>query len=204
MQWKTPGGRGRLPGWKASAVTLAATALLAAGCGGLSGSGQPAATGGSLAASGINLQGQTFTVGGKDFDEQLFLCKAQVEALQSVGATVNDRCGIQGSAAARAALTSGQIDMYWSYTGTGWITDLKQTQVIKDPMQQYLATANLDKQQNNIVWTNPTPFNNTYAIAHHEGVRGPEQHQDHVGLGQLHQLRQPERHALRGARVRRP
>jgi osmoprotectant transport system substrate-binding protein len=168
VQWKTPGGQPRLSrlyGWKASAVTLAATALLAAGCGGLSGSGQPAATGGSLAASGINLQGQTFTVGGKDFDEQLFLCKAQVEALQSVGATVNDRCGIQGSAAARAALTSGQIDMYWSYTGTGWITDLKQTQVIKDPMAQYQATANLDKQQNNIVWTNPTPFNNTYAIA---------------------------------------
>jgi osmoprotectant transport system substrate-binding protein len=77
---------------------------------------------------------------------------------------VNDRCGIQGSAAARAALTSGQIDMYWSYTGTGWITDLKQTQVIKDSQQQYIATRDLDKQQNNIVWTNPTPFNNTYAI----------------------------------------
>ena len=76
MQVKTPGGQprlSRLRGWKASAVTLAATALLAAGCGGLSGSGQPAATGGSLAASGINLAGQTFTVGGKDFDEQLFL-----------------------------------------------------------------------------------------------------------------------------------
>ena len=52
MQVKTPGGQprlSRLRGWKASAVTLAATALLAAGCGGLSGSGQPAATGGSLA-----------------------------------------------------------------------------------------------------------------------------------------------------------
>src|SRR5690349_17840720 len=71
-----------------------------AGCGGLTGSGQPAAQGGSLAASGINLAGQTYTVGGQEFDEQLLLCKMSVAALQSVGATVNDRCNITGSAAA--------------------------------------------------------------------------------------------------------
>ena len=165
MQWNSRGGRpGRLGGWRASAVTLAATALLAAGCGGLSGSGAPQAAPGSLSAQGINLQGQTYTVGGKDFDEQLFLCKAQIAALQSVGATVNDRCNISGSAAARTALTSGQIDMYWSYTGTGWITDLKNTQPIPNEQQQYEATAQEDLAKNNIVWAQPTPFNNTYAI----------------------------------------
>lgn len=160
MQWKL---RGR-SGWRASAVTLAATALLAAGCGGLSGSGAPQASAGSLSAEGINLTGQTYTVGGKDFDEQLFLCKAQIAALQSVGATVNDRCNISGSAATRQALISKQIDMYWSYTGTGWITDLKNTTPIPDSQQQYIATRDQDLQKNQIVWTNPTPFNNTYAI----------------------------------------
>ena len=145
-------------------MTLAATALLAAGCGGLSGSGAPTAAAGSLSQSGINLTGQTYTVGGKNFDEQLLLCKMQIAALQSVGATVNDRCNIPGSAAARTALTSGQIDMYWSYTGTGWITDLGNTQPIQNEQQQYQATAQADLAKNNIVWTNPTPFNNTYAI----------------------------------------
>ena len=75
MRWTFRGGRsGRRSGWRAGAVVLAATALLAAGCGGLSGSGAPQAQGGSLAASGINLAGQTYTVGGKEFDEQLVLC----------------------------------------------------------------------------------------------------------------------------------
>ena len=51
-------------------ATIAVLAFVLAGCGGLSGSGQPAAEGGSLAASGINLAGQTYTVGGQEFDEQ--------------------------------------------------------------------------------------------------------------------------------------
>ena len=166
MQWTPRGDRsGRRHGWRASAVTLAATALLAAGCGGLSGSGAPTAAAGSLSQGGINLAGQTYTVGGKDFDEQLFLCKAQIAALQSVGATVNDRCNIAGSSATRQALTSGQIDMYWSYTGTGWVTDLGNANPIPNSQEQYQAVARDDLAKNNIVWTEPTPFNNTYAIA---------------------------------------
>jgi osmoprotectant transport system substrate-binding protein len=150
---------------RAAAATLAALAFLLAACGGLSGSGQPQAAGGSLAASGINLAGQTYTVGGQEFDEQLLLCKMSVTALQSVGATVNDRCNITGSAAARQALLSGEIDMGWSYTGTGWIANLGNTTPIPDSQQQYIATRDQDLQRNQIVWTNPTPFNNTYAIA---------------------------------------
>ena len=150
---------------RAAAATLAVLAFLLAGCGGLSGSGAPQAQGGSLAASGINLAGQTYTVGGQEFDEQLLLCKMSVAALQSVGATVNDRCNITGSAAARQALLSGEIDMGWSYTGTGWIANLGNTTPIPDSQQQYVAVRDQDLQRNRIVWTNPTPFNNTYALA---------------------------------------
>ncbi len=146
-------------------ATIAVLSFVLAGCGGLSGSGQPAAEGGSLAASGINLAGQTYTVGGQEFDEQLLLCKISVSALQSVGATVNDRCNITGSAAARQSLLSGEIDMGWSYTGTGWIANLGNTTPIPDSQQQYVAVRDQDLQRNQIVWTNPTPFNNTYAIA---------------------------------------
>jgi osmoprotectant transport system substrate-binding protein len=166
VRWTFRGGRsGRRSGWRASAVTLAATALLAAGCGGLSGSGAPQAQGGSLAASGINLAGQTYTVGGKEFDEQLVLCKMTISALQSVGATVNDRCNITGTASTRAALTGGQIDMYWEYTGTGWITHLKNASPIPESQAQYVAVRDADLAQNQIVWLPPSPFNNTYGIA---------------------------------------
>ncbi|MHC1561134.1 glycine betaine ABC transporter substrate-binding protein [Actinomycetospora sp. C-140] len=154
----------RTTGRVAGAI-IVVLAFVLAGCGGLSGTGQPQASGGSLAASGINLQGQTYTVGGQEFDEQLLLCKMSVAALQSVGATVNDRCNITGSAAARQALLSGEIDMGWSYTGTGWITNLQNTTPIPDSQQQYVAVRDQDLQRNQIVWTNPTPFNNTYAIA---------------------------------------
>jgi osmoprotectant transport system substrate-binding protein len=164
VQWIPRGGVRRRARWRVSAVTLAATALLAAGCGGMSGSGAPAASPGSLSQGGINLSGQTYTVGGKNFDEQLLLCKMQIAAIQSVGGTANDRCNIPGSAAARTALTSGQIDMYWSYTGTGWVTDLQQSPPIQDSQAQYIATRDMDLARNNIVWTEPTPFNNTYAI----------------------------------------
>jgi osmoprotectant transport system substrate-binding protein len=149
----------------AAAATLAALAFLLAACGGLSGSGQPAAQGGSLAASGINLAGQNYVVGGQEFDEALLLCKMSVVSLQSVGATVTDRCNITGSAAARQALLSGEIDMGWSYTGTGWIANLGNTTPIPDSQQQYIATRDQDLERNQIVWTDPTPFNNTYAIA---------------------------------------
>ncbi|MGH3673565.1 MAG: hypothetical protein ACRDSH_23540, partial [Pseudonocardiaceae bacterium] len=70
-------GRRRTTGMVAVGATLA---LLVAGCGGLSGSG-PTAQGGSLVQQ-ANLQGKSYTVGGKDFDEQLVLCEVAVAALE--------------------------------------------------------------------------------------------------------------------------
>ena len=144
-------------------VVLLCALLVLAGCSG-SGSGSRTHPG-ALAASGIDLHGQTYTVGGKEFSEQLVLCKMQIAALQSVGATVRDRCNIPGSTAARSALTTGQIDMYWSYTGTGWVVDLgRRTPTIHDADEQYRAVRDADA-ANGIVWTAPAPFNDTYAIA---------------------------------------
>ena len=148
--------------WALVLATVLVTALTAA-CGGLSGIGAPRATRGSLAAEGIDLTGQSYRVGGKNFPEQLILCKIQIAAIESVGGRVTDTCDIPGTSAARAALTSGQIDMYWSYTGTGWVTDLRRSPPIRDPRRQYEAVRDADA-ANGIVWTQPTPFDDTYAI----------------------------------------
>lgn len=117
-------------------------------------------------AQEVDLTGQTLTVGGKEFAEQIVLCKMTIALLQSSGATVVDRCDTKGSANVRAALTSGQIDMYWEYTGTAWRLYLSQESTIADPIALYDAVRVADA-GNQVTWLDPTPFNNTYAI----GVR---------------------------------
>ncbi|HEX5348805.1 MAG TPA: glycine betaine ABC transporter substrate-binding protein [Pseudonocardiaceae bacterium] len=152
-------GRRRCTSVVATLMTLAA---LVAGCGGLSSSG-PSAQSGSLAQQ-VNLQGQSYAVGGKDFDEQLVLCEVAVAALESVNAKVTDRCNVGGTDATRQALLSGDIGMYWEYTGTAWVSFLKQ-KPIQDSKAQYEAVKQRDLAENKIVWLQPTPFNNTYAFA---------------------------------------
>jgi osmoprotectant transport system substrate-binding protein len=119
--------------------------------------------GGSL-AQGVSLEGATFTVGSKEFTEQLVLCHITSLALRSAGATVREKCGLQGSTTTRAAMTSGSTDMYWEYTGTAWINYLGHTEPIKDPTQQYNAVAQEDLAENQVKWLTRSPANNTYAI----------------------------------------
>src|SRR5262249_40317830 len=147
---------------KTLAIALLAAALTAA-CFSSSSSSASSVKGGSL-AQGVSLTGATFTVGSKEFTEQLILCHITSLALQSVGATVYEKCGLQGSDFARAALTSGSIDMYWEYTGTAWINHFEHTDPIKGSAKQYEAVAQEDLTKNNIRWGAPAPANDTYAI----------------------------------------
>src|SRR3954468_3207644 len=61
---------------------------------------------------------QTIVVGGKAFTEQQIMTAMTVELLKAKGYTPERKAGM-GSAAVRAALENGQIDVYWEYTGTG-------------------------------------------------------------------------------------
>lgn len=145
-------------------VAVAAAALVATACGGGAGGGG-ATKGGSLGA--IDLSGASFTVGSKEFTEQKILGEIAVQALQATGADVKKLVSITGSVNVRTALTSGEIQMYWEYTGTGWSSHLKHesAQAPKDPQQLYQAVADEDLRQNKIKWLDPAPLNNTYAIA---------------------------------------
>ncbi len=129
-------------------------ALIAAGCGG-----------GGGTSGKVNLSDAEFTVGSKEFTEQLVLGYIAIHALENAGATVTDQTRLAGSVAARQALESGEIDAYWEYTGTGWITYLGHTKPIDDPQKQFEAVAKEDLKKNNIKWLPPAPANNTYAIA---------------------------------------
>ncbi len=146
---------------------VGAAAVLLTGCslgssGGAGGGGDVAA--GSLAELG-DLDGTAITVGSKEFTEQQVLCEVTAQALESAGATVKRECGMSGSATVRSALDSGAIDMYWEYTGTGWVTHLGETDPINDPIELWETLDQADQKQNGITWLTPSPANNTYAIA---------------------------------------
>ena len=123
------------------------------------GAGSPAAS----AAVGVDLTGKSFKVGSKEFTEQLILGQITKLVLEDAGATADDS-SLGGSSVVREALTSGSIDMYWEYTGTGWITHLKNTAPVAGNLAQFEAVRDADA-ANGIVWLDPAPLNNTYAIA---------------------------------------
>jgi osmoprotectant transport system substrate-binding protein len=137
---------------------IAVLAMVAAGCGG--------AGGGGSVSGDIDLSDAEYTVGSKEFTEQLILGQITLQALEAAGATVNDQTGLAGSVAAREALESGEIDMYWEYTGTGWITYLGHTDPVPGRQEQFEAVAKEDLEKNDIKWlAPPAPANNTYAFA---------------------------------------
>ena len=150
-------------------VLALALSLIAAACG--DGNGADEGTGdgpvegeqGSIGAE-FDLGEASFTVGSKEFTEQLILGHMTKLALEATGADVSDEIGLQGSATVREALASGAIDMYWEYLGTGWVTHLGNEEGIPGVQEQYEAVRDADL-ENGIVWLEPTAFNNTYAIA---------------------------------------
>jgi hypothetical protein len=132
-------------------AVLATVVLAATACGGGGGGagGGGGGGGGSLAA--IDLSEATFTVGSKEFTEQLVLGQITVQALDATGADVGELATITGTTNVRTALTVGEIDMYWEYTGTGWTNHLQhetsEAPQGSEALYQAVAAADLQKNQ---------------------------------------------------------
>lgn len=142
---------------RAPALLLLVLALVATGCFG---------GGGSSGGGEGPLEGLDITVGSKDFDEQLVLGHISRIALEENGAAVTDRINLGGTDAARAALLEGEIDHYWEYNGTAWISFFGETEPIPDRVEQYEVVRDRDLEENGLVWLPPSQFNNTYALAY--------------------------------------
>ena len=141
-------------------AVAAALALIGAACGDDEGGSSDDKSG-----SGV-LAGSSFKVGSKEFTEQLILGQITIQVLEDAGADVSDETGLVGSDTVRKALLSGDIDMYWEYTGTGWINHLGNTEPVKGEQEQYDAVAEADLEANGIKWlAPPAAANNTYAFA---------------------------------------
>ena len=178
----------------ASLLLVALAGALAAGCG--AGGGGDAGEGNMITSDQFRLSGTQrdaqFAVGSEAFTEQEVLGNITIQALEAADATVVDRTGLGGNEAVRQALESGEIDLYWEYTATGWLVHLSQTRSITDPQEQYKAVAERDRKENGIQWLEPAPGNDTYAVAASEKTRQDLDVQNISDLAQLVEERPEE------------
>ncbi|MEN0137273.1 MAG: glycine betaine ABC transporter substrate-binding protein [Rhodococcus sp. (in: high G+C Gram-positive bacteria)] len=147
----------------ATAVTFCG--VLAVSCGLESGGALPLSVEPGSIQPVPELEGVAITVGSKDFTEQVTLGYIIEFALSAAGADVRDLTNIQGSNSTRDAQLDGQIDVTYEYTGTGWINYLGNEIPIPDPTAQFEAVRDEDLERNGMVWVDPAPMNNTYALA---------------------------------------
>ena len=145
---------------KFSMLAIGAVAALAlSGCA----ASDESSSGGTL--SEYDLSGVSIAVGSKDFDEQLILGEMMVAAFEAAGAEVDNKVNLGGTNVARAALESGEIDIYMEYNGTGWTVHLGQSDPSFDPEVLTSGVRDMDLAENGIVWVGRSPFNNTYGFA---------------------------------------
>lgn len=130
----------------------------------------------------VDLSGASIGVGSKNFTEQLVLGKMAVILLRSAGADAPDLTNIPGSSSARQAMIEDQVQMQWEYTGTAWIAYLGETKPIPDEQKQYEAVRDRDAEENQLVWLEPAPMNNTYGFA------GPTEEIKKLGITKLSEL----------------
>jgi len=102
-------------------------------------------------------------VGSKEYTEQLVLGQIAIHALEHNGIPTVDETGLGGTSMVREALEGGDVDLYWEYTGTALIAIHGHDEAITDPEECYDVVKETDK-ENQIVWLDYTPFNNTYTI----------------------------------------
>lgn len=118
-----------------------------------------------LAFASVAAHAEEITVGGKNFTEQLILSSMTAQYLQAHGYDVDQRAGM-GTTVLRRAQESGQVDLYWEYTGTSLISYNKVTEDLS-PEATYARVKKLDAEKG-LIWLEPSEANNTYALAMRE------------------------------------
>ncbi len=103
------------------------------------------------------------TVGSKEFTEQLILGQIAIIALRDAGFEVVDQTGLGGTLINRVALEKGEIDLYWEYTGTAWLTFLGHDVPITDS-QEAFDKVKAEDLENDMVWLNFAAFDNTFVV----------------------------------------
>lgn len=104
------------------------------------------------------------TVGFKPFSEQLILAEMAKQLLEEKGYKVDLKGNIQ-TPLLRQAQESGEVDLYFEYTGTAYITIHKQKdfEIYSDVQKCYDWVKEYDAKKG-LVWLDMFQFNNTNSI----------------------------------------
>ena len=111
-------------------------------------------------------QAADVVVGSKIDTEGGILGNVIVQVLESHGLTVQNRVGLGATPINRKALLAGEIDVYPEYTGNAaFFFNKADDSLWKDAAKGYAEAKKLDYDANKVVWLDPAPANNTWAIA---------------------------------------
>jgi osmoprotectant transport system substrate-binding protein len=98
--------------------------------------------------------------------EGSLLGNLMIQVLEANGIKTENRVQLGATKIVRGAITAGEIDLYPEYTGNGafFFSDEKNP-AWKNAKAGYERVKKLDADKNQIVWLEPAPANNTWAIA---------------------------------------
>ncbi|HEV3122952.1 MAG TPA: glycine betaine ABC transporter substrate-binding protein [Candidatus Dormibacteraeota bacterium] len=159
----------------ALAIMLTAWSAALTACGGGNGSSSSSAGGGGGSAacpvgSGTDGGGAKVSIGSKGFAEEQLLAEITKLELEKHNFTVDFSLQAKDTAIGQA-LSSGQIDMLWQYTGTELQTYLKLTTFPKDLDGAFTFVAQQDEPKG-LCWTSKAPMNDTNGLAIKSSDRG--------------------------------
>lgn len=103
-------------------------------------------------------------IGSKDFTEEFIVAEMYAQLLEHAGFKVDRKLNLGGTPIAQAAIVKGDIDLYPEYTSTALLTVLKQ-QPMKDAKQIFTTVKSGYEEQFKLTWLDPSPFNDTQALA---------------------------------------
>lgn len=108
----------------------------------------------------------SIAIGSKQFTEQQILGYLAYHAIdENTDVEVVDEVGLGGTNTNFQALQEGEIDMYWEYTGTAWLTLPPQNdEVIADPQEIYDRVTAEFEEEHGITFLDRASFNNTYVL----------------------------------------
>lgn len=89
-----------------------------------------------------------------------------IALLEDAGYPVENKLQLGPTNIVRTALLEGEIDLYPEYTGNGaFFSNTTDDKAWKDAEAGYRKVRDWDREKNGIVWLEPAPANNTWAIA---------------------------------------
>ena len=120
----------------------------------------------ALGLAGLNAAQADVVVSSKIDTEGSVLGNVILLMLNQNGIKTQDRIQLGATPVVRKAITAGEIDIYPEYPGNaGFFFNKADDPLWKEAGNGFQAAKTLDYDANKIVWLDPSPANNTWAIA---------------------------------------